>query len=283
MLQIPFSDFDWKLSSSPNTRPAAAFGTSVTPGNNTYGSWAEVISDTSVVNDVYGVLININSNNVSAAARDAIVNIGTDPAGGTSYATIIPNLLCSIASPLLGAANVCGGVWYYFPLFIPAGAAIAAQASVNNATVGTLRVWMTLFGLPRRPHATKVGHYVTSVGINTGTSSGTAITPGTTSEGSWTSLGTPTLPHWWWQWGWGVNDLSTSNLGLFLDLSYGDATNKIIIVEDSLVVTDSAERMLKPLDGAYAEVDASIEIFGRAQNSTTNDSSYSMATYGLGG
>lgn len=283
MLYVPAQEFQWKLSSEAGVRPAAAYGTSVTPGNNTKGAWVEVFSAAEVEFDVYGVLINLNSFNVQAAARDAIVDIGTDPAGGTSYTTVIPNLLASAAAALfVSGAGI--GVNYYFPLFIKAGSSIAARASVNNATVGTGRVWMTLFGLPRRPEMCKVGSFVEAFGIVEASSRGTLVTPGTTSDGAWTSLGTPTLPHWWWQIGMGMNDASSALATQFADLAAGDATNKIVLLEDVQFCTASTESIMKP--GEWSpdfRVDANVELWGRLQDSGTPSSNMSLAAYGLGG
>ena len=131
------------------TRPAAAWGTSVTPGNNTYGSYAALISGASVTDDAHGILININSVSTSTAAKDCIVTIGIDPAGGASYTAFIEHLLCSCAGAYASAQCGAGGVNYYFPVRVPSGSSIAAKASVNNATVGTVRVAVTLYRTTR--------------------------------------------------------------------------------------------------------------------------------------
>jgi hypothetical protein len=286
MLWTPQNEFHWRLSSFTG-QPASAVGTSITPGNNTKGSYTEVISDTVVVNDVYGIRINFNSNSVSTVARDTIVDIGTDPAGGTSYGVVIPDLLASCAQIYLPAATgAAGGIWYYFPLFIPAGSAIAARASVNNATVGTLSCWIQLFGRPTRPDLVKVGSRVTAYGIVAASSRGTTITPGTVSEGAYVSLGTPSVDNWWWQVGMGVNDGSMSDNVNHLDLAYGDATNKHLILEDVPWMSDGGEGTQSYMyegDECCRHIPASQELWGRAQCSATPDSAISMAAYGLGG
>lgn len=280
MLWTPSNEFRWQLQTTTG-RPAVNYGTSVTPGNNTYGSYAQLISGASVTHDVYGILININSNSSVAASRNTLVTIGVDRAGGTSYTDIIPHLLGSAASPLFGA---CGpGIQYYFPLFIKAGSSIGAKASVNNGTVGTLRAYATLYGMPSRPDLIKVGSYVQAIGVTTGSSQGTTITSGTTSEGSWTSLGSPTKPCWWWQLGFGADD-SSLNECYALDLSAGDASNKRIITEDFFVNVSTAEQIsFGPLWGGLCNVATSDTIYGRMQCKGSVDSSLSMAAYGLGG
>lgn len=283
MLWTPGTAFHAKFSNQ--SVASANPGTSITPGNNTFPAYAEILSDTVVTEDCYGILININSNAVSAAARDTLVNIGADPAGGTSFSTIIADLMGSCA----GAMNAGGGMMYYFPLYIKNGTALAAQASVNNATVGTLRVWVTLFAKPQRPDLLKVGSYVTAVGAVEASSRGTTVTPGASgAEGSYASLGTPTKDHWWWQSGIGVNDGTMNALSLFADIAAGDATNKVLLQENNPFHSTSAEAInggynnLNPLV-CYHEVPGSTEIWGRISNSGANDAAYSMMAYGLGG
>lgn len=285
MLWTPSTDYEWALSSQAGVQPAAAFGDTVTPAQNAKGAFQEIFSETEIVNDIYGVIININSNNVSTAARDTILDIGTDPSGGTAYSVVIPDLLCSSAAPIGTGAS---GFWYYFPLFIPKNTAIAARASVNNATVGTLRVWMIVFGLPRHPDAVRAGSYVDAFGIVSASSRGTIITPGTTAEGAFVSLGTPTRDYWWWQVGIGVNDATmTANIIYFLDLAYGNATDKQFVVADVPFTTPSNAEILTSIMptffGCMQTVKANEELFGRGQSSVTPDANVSMAAYGLGG
>ncbi len=275
-------DFTWQQSNVASTRPAAGYGASLTPGNNSKGSYVSLIS--SATNDVYGVLININSGATSAAGRDIIVDIGVDPAGGTSYTVLIPDLLGSCASTY----GLGGGISYYFPIWIKAGSQIAARASVNNATVGTVRVVATVFGKPRDPNRVKVGTYCTAFGITAASSQGTGVTSGTSSEGSWTVLSAATSkPHWWWQLGMGCNDSTMTSALLYgADLSFGDASNKIITVSDRLFhVVSAAEALASQLVmiGCERYAKSGLAVYGRLQCSGTADSALSLAGYAVGG
>jgi hypothetical protein len=285
LLYVPSggNDFSWQLSSEAGVRPVAAYGTQVTPGNNAKGAWAEVFTGAEVANDVYGVLIRANSNAVAAAIRDAIMDVGTDPAGGTSYAVVIPDLLVSAAAPLVGVLG--SGISYYFPLFIRAGSSIACRASVNNATVGTLRAWLTILGQPRRPDMVVAGTYVHAFGIVAASSRGTIVTPGTTAEGAWTSLGTTAHDHWWWQMGMGIADTTFGTVTYFMDLAAGDVTNKRVLMEDQVVTVDGSERLVTfSAPGTNEAIVASgKELWGRAQCSAAADTNVSLAAYGLGG
>lgn len=264
-------------------RPVAAHGTSVTPGNNTKGTYAQIFTGAEVANDVFGVLININSGFVAAAIKDALIDIGVDPAGGTAYTVLVPDLATGGTYSYTVAA---GGSWFYFPIWIKAGSTIAARASTNNATPGTVRVLMCLYGKPRHPSLVRVGTYVTSVGVVAATSRGTVVVPGTTSEGAWTSLGTPTKEHWFWQTGGGVGDTTATLATIHGDLAAGDATNKRIILEDERILISASEeygKPLHPLAACYVTVPANVEIWARLQSSTTVDTNHSVAAYGVGG
>lgn len=274
--------YNWSAGSHTTTRPATAFGATVTPAQNAMGSWVQLMTGAAVARDVFAILINVNSNNVSAAARDTLVDIGVDPAGGSSYSVVIPYLLASCAAPY-NIGN--GGVWYYFPLWIRAGSSIAARASVNNATVGTCRVNCSVYGSPRDRRLIKVGTRVEAIGVSTGTSNGTSTTSGTTSDGAWASLGTVARDAWWWQAGMGVNDTTMSALAYHLDLAIGDASNKIVVIENSLITTTTGEQLNKMPNvadiGKYAP--AGTNVYARLQCSGTADASLSTAAYALGG
>jgi hypothetical protein len=246
------------------------------------GSYAQVLTAANVAKDVFGLHIQFNSNAVSAAARDTICDIGVDAAGGTSYTVLIPSLLASSAAPALGATGV--GLNYYFPLYIKAGSTVAVRASVNNATVGTLRAKIRIFGAPRDRRDVSVGSKVIAYGISTGTSTGTAVTPGTTSEGTWTSLGTIATGDnpWFWQYGVGINQGTITAVGYTGDLGIGDASNKAIVGEDRVWQGTTGEQWYDDGYGIhhYQAKEGDI-VYGRLQCSGTAVSGISMAAYGV--
>lgn len=276
--QIGQNTWAYHAGNMVTTRPASTWGTSITPGNNSYGSYASLLS--SLTYDCYFVKVQILAGATSNQARDLIVTIGIDPAGGTSYQTWIPDLLGSNAS----AGNIIGGGFlYYFPLYAPAGSQIAAKASVNNATVGTVRVMIQLFGQPSRPDAIWCGSSVEAVGIVSGSSRGTTVTPGTTSDGSWTSLGTTTQRCLFWQLGAGLNDAAMAgDVSFTCDLSTGDGTNQSPIITDVLMGTTALEQMaLANSPEGWRDVPAGATIYGRMQGSGTAESNHSLAAYGV--
>lgn len=289
---------NWGLiinSVADGTRPAAAWGTSITPGNNAYGSYASVIAGASVTHDAYGILININSNSVAATIRDALVTIGFDPAGGTSFGGLggvtgreINHLLASCAPTYTLAVPGVGGISYFFPLKIPAGTSIGAKASVNNATVGTLRVSCKLFCKPSAPELVRVGSYVKTFGETTASSRGTAFTPGGASEGTYVQLGSAIAaadsPLWYWECGIGIDNTAITANVVHVDVGLGDATNKRIAIDNQWFGMSTNETIGKAAGGAYQNGAAGDLVYVRGQSGPAGpDTGFTAIAYGVGG
>lgn len=282
MLFVPTGpDFQWYYSNTLTTQPAAAYGTTITPNNGTsYGSWAQVATAGDMAQDTYGVYINFNSGSTSSATRNILCEMGVDNAGGTSYQSVIPYLIAGNSYPY---TTPPGGIFYYFPLYIKSGSTVAFRAMSNSST--TFRVSVYFYGQPRRPDAQRVGSYVDAFGFDTTNRAGTAITAGTTSEGSWTQLGsTTTRSYWWWQAGFNINNASMSTGTFHVDLSAGNSTSKKLINENQQWSASSSEQIgcIPAFQNAYNNVATGSIIYGRAQASATT-SGTTMIAYGLGG
>jgi hypothetical protein len=261
------------------TRPATNIGSTITPAQNSFGSYTSILAGGSIARDCYGILININGLGATGTARDALLTIGIDTAGGTTYVDLIPNLLCSNAGSFIQ-----GGAWYYFPIFIKSGSQLAAKGSVSSILVGTMRVAVWLYGAPSNMEGLIFGQGVESIGINTGSSSGTAVTSGTTSEGAWTSLGTTVRDCFAWQHGMGYNNaVMTSGLMYHADISFGDGTNQVILGQDKpCTIRTSNEDFNCALTPSFpCLVKGGSTIYGRLQCSGTANTGLSMAAYGV--
>lgn len=278
MLHVPVgaNSFGLTTPSWGTTRPAAANGTSVTPGTSDYGSYASLHVLTA---DAYGILINVNSNSGSNASRNTLTNIGVDLAGGTSYTTLIPSLISGGPGTYATPGN---GTWYYFPIFIPSGARVGAAGYGSVATA--YRVGAMFMQRPSNPSMIRKGSFVEAIGIS-GTT-GTAITAGTTNDGAWTLLGTTTNRCWWWQVGLQVSTADTAWTATVyhLDLAVGDGTTFDTIIQDLSLAMTTAEVLANPPLSAGVEWDvpAGSSIYVRAQCSGATDP-IQMAAYGLGG
>lgn len=285
MLATKANTFGLVIASHVNV--GATLGVSVTPAQNAYGSYAQVIAGASLTDDAYGIWININSGNVSAAVRDTLVTIGIDPAGGTSYTDTINHLLGSCAAAYNGA-SIVGGHFYYFPIRIRAGSSVGAKASVNNATVGTINVAARFFCRPTRPELIRYGSYVKTFGEVTATSKGTDVTSGgSNAKGSWVQLGSNlTESLWFWQIGHGMNQTGMNNNGSLWDLGLGDGSNNRIVIADRYVQTNAAEILATPHGAefnAHMEGTSGVGVYARAASPGTAQTGWSAAAYGVGG
>lgn len=262
------------------TQPTTAPGTAITPGNNSFPAYAEILGDTS--DETFYMEIIFTNGSTSTASRDILVNLGFDFAGGTTYTDLtISHLLASSASAM-GVANG-PGVSYEFPVRLPAGTAVAASASVNNGTVGTVSVQIKLYGKPSRPDLIRYGSFVRTYGAVTAASKGTTITPGTVADGAYVAMGTTTDDIWAWEFGVGLDTGTMSARNYAFDLAVGDATNKKIVIQDAVVNVSSAESIFKAAALMHSESKSGDVVYIRAQSSGSLAGVYSAIAYGVGG
>jgi hypothetical protein len=282
MLHTPMNAFKGIITNMTG-RPSVTWGTQLTPTQNAYPAYVEILSDTAY--DCFGIEIFLHSAAYTGEARDIIVTIGIDHAGGTTYTDCEINHLIATncGTPLYG------GVRYFFPLFIPAGSAIAAKASVSHATARNIYVGVKLYGRPTHPELVRAGSYVDTFGAVTAASDGTTITSGTTNDGSWTEVtaGDTTRPYWFWQVGWGANDLSLTAVMYSMDVAFGTAGAEEVVLTDVLHISSgTAEQMVQCLANILAcvgEVPAGQRIYVRFQCHSTADSNLSTIVYAMGG
>lgn len=282
MLFNAANTFNWRLANATG-QPTTYFGDAMTPGNNTMGSWIQLFSAAEVEHDVFGVFLNLQG---VAGGINGIADIGFDIDGGSSYQTLIPNLLFSASSIYVDSGSAMpGGQTYYFPLFIPAGSSIAARCSTDGGGGAQPTVLMKLYGKPTRPDEIKAGRWVEALGIVGPSSSGTPITEGTTSEGAWTSLGSVSRLGWWAQMGLGISDSSMAKTCYVGDLSVGDESNKRFLIEEHVWYADSYERLvtLSPDPCPTGLVNPSETLYARLIRNGSANSNISIAAYILGG
>jgi hypothetical protein len=189
---------DWGYCSHNIGNPTGInFGSGVTAGaNNADGSAASVMSALS--HDVELLVIGLSGFGLAAGAINpcTLLDILIDPAGGTSWASLIDDLLVGGTYPVNLQSSTVGigtPLWFSFPVWIPAGATIGGMARTAHSSTITGRVVIYAYGGNRNPGSWWCGRKVTSIGINASSSRGTDHTPAASSSfSSWASLGSAT-------------------------------------------------------------------------------------------
>lgn len=281
-LSIPSHNFTYD---NWGTNPASTMGTSVVPGaSNAEGSWTQIASSANISQDIYGIYMQIHSGATSTAIKNQLLDFGVDPAGGTSYTALFSNLQIG-ASPAL---TVAGAREHYFPLFIKSGSSVAVRIQGSNATAGTVRVAARFYGKPLWP-GFPVGSYTQTFGTVTN-SSGQSFTPGNAADGSWVDLGAVTTdkPLWWWQVGYGIDNTTITAEYTYIEVAWGDASNKhsIFKVMHGGTTGETAglaaqTQMLAA--AAYQPVPGGSNIYIRGRCNNAPDTGYHATVVGVGG
>jgi hypothetical protein len=177
---------------------AVAPGATVTMGfSNTPGTAVALIG-TALTHDVELLEITVSVSTATAlsgANTSAIIDILIDPAGGTSWDTtniLIEGLM--VGHMDINGSGFLGSRRWNFPLWVPAGATIAAigQTSVASGAADVI-VKATAYGGVSDPSKYWCGTKVDAIGLTKASSKGTSVTPGTDPTwGSYTSIGSAT-------------------------------------------------------------------------------------------
>lgn len=267
------------------TQPAAGWGFPVIPAVNSYGDYEELLSGASVTFDCFEIEITICSVNTSAAARECVVTIGFDPAGGTSYIDTIQHLICGPASVYYDSSEFpSGGVTYKFPLYVKAGTSIAAKASASASTNPVL-VSCILRGRPSRPELIWYGSFVDTIAATIDASHfGDAVTPGTSSEGAWTAIGsTLTRAGKYVAVGTGVGDSTITASLLHVDAGVGNGSNKRSIRLNHRVYLSTNEAMTwRGHNSAFVDVAIGDQLYVRMQGTSLPSPVPKAALYVVG-
>lgn len=280
-IRSPINEFGPVLGS---TQPSAGIGTTITPGNNTYGSYVSLL--TAIADKAYALRLNVVNNTVSAQARDSLGKIGIDFAGGSTFTDWVTDLSISSAGIQSGNTGGGGGIEYYLPIEVPLGASIGFAASVNNATVGTCSAYVRLRRQPTGPIIPRAGAFVRTFGSTPASSSGTAVVPGNPAKGAWSQIGGAiTDSIWYWNLGCNIsNAVITNNNPIAFDMALGPNTSNLrMVIADQLVLPSTSESWSFRSEGEYAVAAPGDLIWVRAQVLSTVQTGISAIVYGTGG
>lgn len=267
----------WRREHNLGAVGAAPFGTSVTTGGTTAtkGTPAELITSTAF--DAWMVSVIVSQYAASTVASDGALDILI---GAATEEILIPDLLFGAAGGETVNAGLGPRVWT-FPLHVPAGSRLAAQAA-GRRTSTALRVGIVLHGGPSQPPF-RCGTRVDTLGMGT-VPNGTAITAGETgAEGGWTQIIASTARDYFalvpsLQ---VTNDGSTNFRTLFADIGIGAATEEEVL-QSQIYMTDNTERMVEVASlPHFATVPAGSRLTMRVSNSGLNDAGYDGVIHGV--
>lgn len=188
--------------------------------NSTKGTETTLIASTNF--DAFELWVYISNYASSGASSKGMVDILI---GSATADIAIANLLSGQAG---GDGTACpSGKAWKFPLYIPSGARISAQAAGERTGV-SLRVAVWIRGGPYPPG--RVGTKVTTYGVGT-VPDATAVTAGNDAEGNWTEITASTtsdhfacVPSFQ-----GPTDTSyTPKKGHSVDIGIGSATEELL-------------------------------------------------------
>lgn len=143
------------------------------------GSTVAFFSGGAFTIDIYYIVIAIAMGNAAGPSlQNTMVDIMYDPAGGTSWSVLIPDLQCGYT-----AVGVQGQIWcnsrYQFPLFIPEGSSLGVRGATEQGVAFGGRCVVFCYGAPSRGDMWWYGHGVEAMGANhSATCRGVVVTPG---------------------------------------------------------------------------------------------------------
>jgi hypothetical protein len=268
------------------TNPSNQPGTTVTPGTSgAEGSWTECISDTLVTEDLVALHITVMQATAATAPRNMFLDIGIDPAGGTSYVVLLENIVCGDPYSAAPAQQ------WFFPILIPAGSAIAARIRGVSATPGTQKVALRGWGRSSAPETMPVAQFSQTLGVTETTAvDATAFTPGNAADGTWASLGATSRDLWWWQLGYQIDNATITAEFTYIDLGYGDGTSGGTTTIHRLMHSGSTSEYVTPILGtwaiwpaSYCPLPAGTTMYVRGRCNNAPDTGYQAGVVALGG
>lgn len=279
MLWVPQMGLGRVIHNTP-TVGSANVGTQVTTGASasTKGTPATLISAANNTIETYWVVIWASGYAATTTNNSGALDILT---GTATWEILIPNLLMGGCANISGSARL-GGKYWAFPIYIPAGVEIGAQAAgARVSTAVTVAIWC--YGGDGIPPF-RVGRKVTTYGMGT-VPNGTAITPGASgAEGSFTQITASTSEDHFafvpsFQLG---NDTTASNNRFAVDIGAGAATEEEIL-QSAWFVTSGDETCANfgPNMPAFHDVPSGTRLALRASASGALDAAYDAVIHAV--
>ncbi len=214
-------------------------GTALTPGaSGAWGSWTTLIAGASNTRGGEWHRTHVVTNYAASTDRRLFIDLGYRVAGSSgSEITAVPRLVGSKA-PDNQVYNSMG-LEYEGPIYVPAGYDLVARGMSNQASPTTCYIVSTLYAdalyeYPQASMCEAIGFNDTTVqGVDVACfNNGFHVTAGYGS--TWTSLGTISRESKWLDASlvkYGTNDGTAYHA---MQIAYGDATNKVIVMGDAV-------------------------------------------------
>jgi hypothetical protein len=175
------------LHTEAQASPTSNIGDAVTAGaSNADGTAVTLLA--ALTHDVEYLHIAARGFSTGNTNNSALADILFDPAGGTSWQELIPDLL--VGQGIATSTLVPVPYYYDFPIWVPAGSTIGARA--RNAAAGTVAggIMVQAYGGNKNPGSWWCGKHVTAIGIDAANSQGQNHTAGNSNAYStWANLG----------------------------------------------------------------------------------------------
>ena len=271
------AEFSTQTTSNGATPSTTTFGVAPVNSVGSYGAYTQLFP--AIGSAAYGILLHTYAGNTTGGNIQTLCRIGVDLAGGTSYTVLITDILVGSR----GTIAVGSSGFYYYPMYIPQGATIGISYNSSSGVVAQ-RFSARLMQNPRDPETVRTASYTETIGA----SGGVAVTPGSTSDGAWTSIGTTTKQLWWWQLCWQYVSLATWVINsIHIDLAVGDGTNFDIIYSDqsgtASATTANHHSSGYWTVGAERDLPVGSTLYARIQGSNAAPSNFAVAVVGCGG
>lgn len=256
-------------------RPTTTWGTTLTASATPHALGSKSVIVASTTYDARMVVIRFHGTSTSATVTDALANLYIGGAGVEQV--LIANMLCGWAQII---SSTGPGIGYAFPIRIPRGSRLTMDL---RALIASEQVYAMVsliggdadWGLP-------VGVGVETLGADTSLSRGTQVTPGTTAEGAWTSIGTTTR-RWRYVVGMQVGNADvTQNVSVMaLDIGTGSA---LIPALENFTFTNTSGEIVVPdnMDpGRWCQIESGTALQARLQGHTSDTENHSVVLYGV--
>lgn len=282
MLAIPSYSFgvvadNW-MTGTPTTTPGTVLGD---PGATPHTKSATTaLIATGIAQPAYGIEVGVYQTFTTGTDTSALCDIMYDPAGGTSWQVLIPNLVCGYRTT--SPSTMLPG--YFFPVYIPRGSSIGArwQTALASPAAGVrVRVVVTLYGGPSSP-GFWYGTKVTDIGSDTANSAGVDLNPGSTGVYSaWANVGGTSNPAF----GFvtiGAQGSATTHTADVYHVQYGFGSTQIPGAQIRFTYTTLEVFVQWPQhNGIYVDVPAGTQMQARATGSDATSEDPSIVLYGV--